>query len=104
MPVRSPDAPQVCWHIPGNNSGMLFSLLPNARHAFMSEYIRHFSTVLRRATPAPAPIPVHRPALSRFLIAGICAWILWQPLKGFDPETATPPAAAITLVSDQGLD
>lgn len=61
---------------------MLFSLLPEARHLAVSEFLRDWTTALRRATPGQAPIPVYRPAASRFLIAGLCAWVLWQPLKG----------------------
>lgn len=70
------------WHGASKGHRMFFSLLPEARHLAVSEFLRDWTTALRRATPGQAPIPVYRPAASRFLIAGLCAWVLWQPLKG----------------------
>lgn len=71
----------------------------------MSEYVRDRATALRRATPGQAPIPVYRPAASRFLIAGLCAWILIQPLTSSGgpspyPESATPALEVHAEVSD----
>lgn len=86
---------------------MLFCHLPDARHHAMSEYVRDRATALRRATPGQAPIPVYRPAASRFLIAGLCAWVLIQPLTSSGgpspsphPESATPALEAHAEVSD----
>lgn len=75
---------------------MFFSLLPDARHLAMSEFLRGRAAAKRRATPGQAPLPVYRPAASRFLLAGLCAWILWQPLKG--TEAAAPAPVATQLI------
>lgn len=84
------------WHAASKGSCMFFSLLPEARHQAVSEYVRDRAAALRRASPGQAPIPVYRPAASRFLLAGLCAWVLWQPVKGFGaplPHDTTPTTA-----------
>src|SRR5690606_645782 len=83
---------------PGRSDGMFYSLLPGPSQVAMSDYLRHRVAALRRATPGSAPMPVYRPAASRFLIAGLCAWVLWQPLKGSGAEAEAVAPTAIAVV------
>ena len=58
----------------------------------MVDYLRHCVGTLRRAAPGEASLAVRSPSALRFLIAALCGWALWQPLKG-----SSQPADAGTL-------
>ncbi|HEX2101714.1 MAG TPA: hypothetical protein VHF69_13660 [Candidatus Synoicihabitans sp.] len=76
---------------------MLFAALPDARHVALVDYVRHCFGAVRRATPGQAPVPVARPSVSRYIIAVICGWLLWQPLASRGAAEVTPPAASILV-------
>ena len=59
---------------------MLFASLPHVRHHALLEFMRHRVGSLRGATLGQPTLPVQRPSVSRFLVAGICGCLLWQPL------------------------
>jgi hypothetical protein len=87
---------------------MLFAATPEVRHAAMVEFIRHWAGALRRVSPGRrAPLPVQKPMVSRFVIAGICAWLLLQPLTGKGQRQqanisgpSVPAAAAFAASAD----
>lgn len=86
---------------------MFFAALPDARHAAMTVYLRQCVGLLQRQrAPGDGAPTVRPPSALRFLIAAVCGWLLWQPLKGEGDahQAIAPPVCCSFTTTGQAVD